>query len=63
MDTKPAFTKLSPEDYAALMDAAKLRARTLRRQAVPAFWCYAGNVLATWTARAGRAACRCGPNL
>ncbi len=45
------------------MDAAKAQARVLRRLAVPAFWCYAGNMLAAWTAKAGRAACRCGPNL
>lgn len=38
MNTERLIHSLSPEDYAALMDAAKLRATQLRGEAMRDFW-------------------------
>lgn len=56
MDAKPIFTKLSRDEYAALMDAAKARARVVRREAGDDFWRGASAVVMAASARAGRSA-------
>lgn len=38
MNTDPLAGKLSPQDHAALIDAAKRRAEELRRAAASDFW-------------------------
>jgi hypothetical protein len=38
MNTDHIHHRLSPQEYAALMDAAKLHAMALRREAIRGFW-------------------------
>lgn len=47
MHTPDTLNALDPDRYNALVDAAKARARTLRREAVGAFW----NDLGQWCCR------------
>lgn len=56
MDTKSVFTKLSRDEYATVIDAAKARARVLRREAGDDFWRGVGAVVKAASARTGRSA-------
>ena len=56
MDTKSVFTKLSRDEYATVIDAAKACARVLRREAGDDFWRGASAVVMAASARAGRSA-------
>ncbi len=54
MTTDLIYHRLSPQAYAALMDAAKLHAIALRREAIRAFW----RAVARGARAAWRSVCR-----
>ena len=47
MRTEPLHRSLSPQDYAALIDAAKRRAVALRQEAISTLWTTLGRRLGT----------------
>lgn len=57
MNTEHFPRNLTPFEYAALVDSAKLRAIELRREAIRAFWSAVGRaVLSAWRAIGRRTA-------
>jgi hypothetical protein len=57
MNTEYFPHNLTPFEYAALVDSAKLRATELRREAIRAFWSAVGRaVLTAWRAIGRRTA-------